>query len=260
MQLTGLDRLLWAVSLIGNCALLAVLLVRRRAPSFPIFTTLISMNVLRTVVLYFILHHGSFDSYFYTYWTLGIVDVALQFGVAYELARHVFRPLGAWAPDVHGNFLALVAVCLAIACGLTWLASPPTHTLRVAIVLRGTLFSSALMSELFVAMVALSVTMGLPWRTHVARLAQGLGIYSIFTILTEAGHSYFAISRGPDLYKSLSHLRISLYLVCVLYWIVTLAMNEPPPRKLPDRLHEELRVLQGRAALVLHSLRTLRSS
>jgi hypothetical protein len=260
VQLTGIDRLLWALSLIGHCALLGVLLVWRRAASFPVFTALISLNIVRTVVLYFVLRHGSSESYFYAYWTLAIVDVGLQLGVAYELATHVFRPLGAWAPDVKSSFVALAGVSLLVASGLTWLTTPPTRTLRLAVVLRGTFFSSALMSELFVLMVALSVTMGLPWRTHVARLAQGLGVYSIFCILTEAAHSYFGTQRGTDFYKLLSHLRITLYLLCVCYWIVTLAMPEPKPRKLPEQLHEELRALQRKTALMLRSLRTLGSA
>jgi hypothetical protein len=256
LHLTGLDRLLWALSLFGHCALLGVLLLRRRAPSFPAFTTLIAVNILRTITLYLILRFGSPDAYFYTYWTLAIVDVALQLAVAYELATHVFQPLGAWTPDLKRSLVAIAGASLLIAAGLTWLATPPATTLRLAIVLRGTFFTSALMGELFVAMIALSVTMGLPWRTHVARLAQGLGVYSIFCILTEAAHNYFGAAR----YKLVSHIRIELYLACVLYWIITLAMKEPEPRKLPEQLHQELRALQSKAALMLQSLRTIRSS
>jgi len=256
LHLTGLDRLLWALSLFGHCALLGVLLLRRRAPSFPAFTTLIAVNILRTITLYLILRFGSPDAYFYTYWTLAIVDVALQLAVAYELATHVFQPLGAWAPDLKRSLVAIAGASLLIAAGLTWLATPPATTLRLAIVLRGTFFTSALMGELFVAMIALSVTMGLPWRTHVARLAQGLGVYSIFCILTEAAHSYL----GADRYKMVSHIRIELYLACLLYWVVTLAIKEPEPRKLPEQLHQELRALQSKAALMLHSLRAMGST
>jgi hypothetical protein len=255
LHLTGLDRLLWALSLGGHCGLLAVLLLRRRAPSFPAFTSLIAVNILRTIVLYLILRFGRPDTYFYSYWTFAILDVALQLAVAYELATHVFQPLGDWAPDVKRSLVALTGASLLIAAGLTWLATPPTRTLRAAIVIRGTFFSSALMSELFVAMIALSVILGLPWRTHVGRLAQGFGIYSIFCVLTEAAHSYLGAHR----YTLVSHLRIELYLACLLYWIVTLAIKEPQPRKLPEHLHQELRVLQSKTALMLQSLRTLGS-
>jgi len=224
------------------------------------FTTLIATNIFRTVVLFFTLRFGSSEGYFYTYWTLAFVDVALQLAVAYELATHVFQPLGAWAPDVRRSFAVLAGVSVAIALGLTWLAAPPTHKLRLAIVIRGEFFSSVVLSELLVAMIALSVTLGLPWRTHVARLAQGFGAYAIFGILTDAAHSYFGSSRGNALYTSLSQVQIVLYLVCLGYWTVTLSRKEPAPRKLPEHLHEELCALQRRAALMLRSLRTLGST
>jgi hypothetical protein len=58
----------------------------------------------------------------------------------------------------------------------------------------------------------------------------------------------------------LSESQIGFYLICLTYWSVTLAMAEPAPRKLPAELHEELRALQERAALVLRSLRTTASA
>ncbi len=260
MHLTTLDRLLWAAGFSEHCALLAVLLFRRRAGSFPVFTTLIAVNILRTGILYSTLRFGSSESYFYAYWTFGMLDVALQLAVIYEVAAHVFRPMGVWAPEVRRFFAGLAAASVVLASLLTRLATPSTRTLRLAFVIRGNFFSSALMSELFVAMVALSVTVGLPWRTHVARLAQGLGVYSMFGILTEAAHTYFGNGPSSSTYAFLSHVRISLYLMCVGYWIVAFALKEPVPRKLPEHLHHELLEVQRRAALVLQTMRVTRST
>jgi hypothetical protein len=255
MQLTTLDRLLWAFSLTGHCLLLAVLLLRRRAASFPIFTTFISVNILKTLVLYFTLRLGSVNQYFYTYWTLAILDLFLQLAVAYEVATHVFRPLGAWAPDVRRSFASILSIGLLFAIALTWLASPPTRTLRMAIVLRGNFFDSIVISEIFVAMIVLSVTMGLPWRTHVARIAQGLGVYALFGIFSDAALNYFGSAHGSATYQLVSQLEIELYVLCLSYWVVTLALKEPAPRKLPEQLHQQLRILQSKAALMLRHLR-----
>jgi hypothetical protein len=260
LHLTGVDRLLWALSIVGHCVLLTVLLSRRRAANFPVFTTLIAANIFRSAVLYLTLRFGTTGEYFYTYWTLAIVDAALQLALAFELAAHVFRPLGVWAPDVRRSSVVLVGISLLLAGALTWLASPPTRSLRLAIVIRGDLFSSALVSELFVWMVALSVTLGLPWRTHAARLAQGLGVYSICGILVDAAHTYFGSMKGNASYRLTSRLQIVLYLLCVTYWIASLAMDEPKPRKLPAELHAELVTLQRRAALMLRSLRAVGSA
>jgi hypothetical protein len=252
VHLTGVDRFFWAFGFLAHCVLFAVVWVRHRAARFPVFTTLIAVDILRTIVLYFTMRFGSSGDYFYAYWTLAFVDLVLQLGLAYELTTHVFQPLGAWAPDVRRSFIALSATSILLAAGLAWLAVPPAKALRLAIIIRGDLFASALMSELFVAMVALSVTLGLPWRTHVARLAQGFGIFALFGTLTDAAHSWFGVA---DTYKLVSHLQIGLYNVCVIYWIVTLTMEEPAPRKIPQQLHEELRELQRKAETILRSLR-----
>ena len=126
---------------------------------------------------------GSAESYFYTYWTLAIVDVVLQVAVAYELASHVFSTSGGvgsrCAALLRGRFSA---ASILVASGLTWLATPPTRTLRLAIVIRGKLFFSRPDERnCFVAMIALSVNDGpaVGERTS-PRLAQGLGVYSLW--------------------------------------------------------------------------------
>jgi len=248
--------LFWAISFLENCALLAVLIGRRRASALPVFTTLIATNTFRTIVLYLTLHYSTSERYFYTYWTLAILDTILQLALAYELTSHVFQPAGAWAPDVRKSIVTMVCASLFIAAGLTWLASPPASKLRTAIVIRGDFFSSALMSELFVVMIALSVSFGLPWRTHVARVAQGYGTFALIGLLTDGARGYL----GGDWFEFFSHLQIGTYLVCLGYWIVTLAIEEPEPRRMPERLHHELRLLQQRAALILSNLRTTGSA
>ena len=62
---------------------------------------------LLVILIYVALRFGSSEDYFYLYWTLALVDAALQLALAYELATHVFQPLGAWAPDVRRSFIVL---------------------------------------------------------------------------------------------------------------------------------------------------------
>jgi len=254
-HLSGLDLFFWVASLFGHLALLAVLWLRKRAFEFPLFTSLITMYVGRTIVLFFTLRYGSRDAYFYTYWSLAFVDVLLQLAVVYEIASHVFRPTGTWAQDLRWSFLWLLAISAVIGLGLTWLAVPPTQNLRQAIAIRGNFFSSVLMSELFIGITAMSVTMGLPWRTHVARIAQGLGTYSIIGIGIEGLHSYFGLTQGMQGYTLLSHVRIAAYLVCVIYWIVTLAQEAPESRGMPVQMQRQLRLLQRRVAFELANIK-----
>jgi hypothetical protein len=258
VHLTGLDLLFWAASFVGHVTLLLVLCVRRRVRTFPLFTTFISANILRTIALFLIAHFGTKATYFYTYWYLAILDVGLQLGVVYELASGIFRPLGVWAKDVGRSFVWLGSLGVAVAAALAWLASPHTRLWMQSIMIKGNLFSAALVSELFVSMIALSVTVGLPWRTHITRIVQGLGIYSIIDVLVEAAHGYFGLGRDTRVYVNLSHARIAVYLACVMYWIIMLWRDAPQPRELSEQMHRDLLALQGRVGYRLQTLRSRR--
>ena len=255
MHLTGLDLLFWAVGFGEHLILLLVLAIRRRYRTFPLFTAFIFSNVGRTVALYFISIYGTKTNYFYSFWSLGILDTVLQLLVVYEMYSLTFRPLGAWAHDVRGAFVWLVTISVAVAAGLSWLAAPHARLWMQVVVIRGNLFSSACMSEFFVGMVVLAVKAGLPWKNHVARISQGLGVYSIIDVLIEAGHSYFGVGRNTQTYATLSHIRIATYLICVAYWIIMLWRNAPDSRSLPDSMSGQLIKLQNMVDSDLEKIR-----
>jgi hypothetical protein len=121
---------------------------------------------------------------------------------------------------------------------------------------KGNLFAAALQSELFVAMMALSISARLPWKTHVAKIAQGLGAYSLLGVLIETGHSYFGVGRELPAFLILSHVRMGAYLVCVNYWMVNLWRDERPARRMTPEMREKMFTLQ---ALVEYDLQDLRS-
>src|SRR5258708_16189600 len=100
MHLTGLDLLFWAAGFLENLGLLFVLWYRRRARGFPFFTALITLIVIKTIVLYFVLHYGSKDSYFYSYWSLTVLDTTLHLCVVSDTPPPVSKPL-LLRPDGH---------------------------------------------------------------------------------------------------------------------------------------------------------------
>jgi hypothetical protein len=256
MHLTGIDFFFWAVGFLENLGLLFVLWYRRLAKSFPLFTALAMLSLIRAVVMYFVLNHGTRNSYFYTYWSLGILDTMLQLGIVYEIASRVFRPVGVWAPDVRGSFLWMVGLSVTVALGLSWLASPPARTWAQSFVTKGDLFAAALISELFVLMMALSISARLPWRTHAAKIAQGLGAYSLVSMLIGTGHSYFGVGGEVRTFLFLSHIRIAAYLTCLAYWTVMLWRKEEPSREMTEEMHQRLFALQRRVEYDLQDLRS----
>lgn len=259
MHLSHLDSFFWLSGLLGNLALLFVLFFRRRARSFPLFAALLFSSVLKTVVLYLTYPNSTRRAYpyayFYTYWGFAALNLFLELGVVYETASHVFRPLGDWAVDVRRRLLGLIALSVCVAIVLAWLSSPRAYEWKEVLVMRGSLFSAALFAELFVGMTALSVTAGLPWKTHVARIAQGFGIYSIFCIVVEAGNSYFGLANGTAASMTMTRARMMLYLFCLVYWIVTLWQQEPQRERLPDEIDSYMVLLQRQTADSLQTLR-----
>ncbi|MGB8028036.1 MAG: hypothetical protein WCF30_00090 [Terracidiphilus sp.] len=259
MHLTGIDLLFWAAGFVANVVLLLVLWVRHRAATFPFFTLLIANSVLKSVVLYFVVLMGGKHAYLIAYLSFASLDLILQLCVVYEMASHVFRPLGYWVPDARVRLALIVLASIAIGAGLTWLSAiPPDHTLLRTILIRGDFFSAVLMTELFAGMVALSATIRLPWRTHAARIAQGLGFYSFVCILIEAGHSYLGIDRDIRISADLTYFRMLTYLICAGYWIVMLWLDAPVPRALPKEMEQHLLALQRQVEAYLQRLRTLR--
>lgn len=258
MLLTGTDNLLWAAGLLGHLCLLGVLLAKGRARQFPLFTALIVSNVLRTCLLKMLLKNQ--DLYLQAWLGANLLDCVLQLGVTYEVASHTFRPLGRWAPDTRNAILLLLGASLALGFALTLWASPAQGTALQSFVIRGNFFASALQTELFVGMLVLAATVGLPWKTHVARIAYGLGGFSLVGVLVGAAFSMYGKMDHMPERSAVIHTRQSLYMVCLLFWVVTLWREAPAPRELPPQLSQRLRALNARVAYDLYTLRSGRKS
>jgi hypothetical protein len=243
MHLSGFDRFVWAATFCGHIFILLVLFVRRLFRSFPLFTASIVEKVAATVILYVVFNHLSFDAYRNYYWSLGVVDEVLQLLVFYELAAHVFCPTGIWARDVRASFIGLISAAVVVSFFLTWLGQPTAPLLIQTFILRSNFFSALLMSELFVVMIFLAADAGLPFKTHVARIAQGLGAYSIFCLAKDIAVNYAGLSQHANLYEQLSHLRILIYLGCEAFWMVTLWREAPLPRELPPLMRMQIYTL-----------------
>jgi hypothetical protein len=246
MHPTAFVRIVWTATFANNLLLLMVLFVRRRAASFPAFTTYVAFSVLHDAAEFLAFYYLSFATYRNIFYSLEILDVGLQILVFYELAVHVFCPTGTWARDVRRAFLGLVAASAGVAFLLSWIAQPPAPLRVQTFILRADFFSSLLMSELFVGTVVLTVTVGLPWKTHVARIAQGLGAYSLLTLATTIGVASVGITANNTVFAALIRAQKLVWLACQVYWIVTLWREAPAPRELPEVMRAQIFSLQNR--------------
>ncbi len=256
MRLTNLDILYWATGFIGHVILLFVLIVRGRTRSFPMFTSLIVLNVARTSILFCITHFGSHKVYFYTYWLLAIIDVILQFAVIYEIASSIFRPLGGWAIDIRKNILLWAVASLAIASFLTWIPHPESRFWLQVVFLKGSFFSAVLECECFAGMIALSWVAGLNWVSHTVKIAQGLVPFAMATLALETANTYFGLNNTGELYIALARIRMTVYIICLKYWIVFLWRNAPPSRKMSLILNQQVSAIKQALGAKLNDLNT----
>jgi hypothetical protein len=255
MNLSKVDLLFWAMSFIGNLALLFVLLFRGRFRNFPIFTALVTLNVVRTITLFLIRWHSAQSTYFYAFWSLAVVDMGLQFGIVYELSSKVFRPVGEWAPDIRKRILIWVSASVILASLLTLIPKPASRFWIQGLILKGSFFSAALMSELFVGMIVLSAVAGLSWSSHLAKIAKGFTVYSIATLVLETANTFLGLGGTGHIYDDLSRIRIAIYLCCVAYWIVALWRNAPPARKIPDHVWQQASTINQMVKIRVEALR-----
>jgi hypothetical protein len=256
MHWTGAILFFWAAGLLGHILLLTVLLAKKRARVFPVFTALIVANICNAIVLYGVAASGAKRAYLGAYFSFAVLDVVLQLSVTYELARHVFRPTGVWAPDVRRSFILIVLASFPIALLLSFVPLPPEKTLLALLLDRLNIFVAALQCELFVGMIAASAIARLPWKTHVARIAQGLGFYSLISLIADAGHS--ALVRNSGFFHTLTFARMTSYLICQTYWIVMLWREAPAPKELSEEMSMQLFTLQRRLEYDLRRLRALK--
>lgn len=257
MQLTGFDLWLWLAVLIVHILLVSVLFARNRARQFPVFTCLIILNVGKTLVLFVIYRHLSALAYYDTFLVFAAVDYALQVAVVFEIGRHVFRA-SAWAEDIRGSLILAGLAALLISAAVSWIALPATKWLSDTLVIRADLLTAVLMTELFVAMLALSARYGLPWNTHAAKIAQGFGVYSFICIVVEALHTFFGLKNGTAIYTVVTRIRIVAYELIVCYWIATLSRDAPTEREMPKELQIQLIALRRRASTIVGVLQNWR--
>jgi hypothetical protein len=260
VHLSGFDRFAWAAGFVGEILLLIVLFVRRRTASLPVFTTYIAFQVVRSAVLFFIFYHCPFSGYQHWYWKMGFLEEAIELGVIYEIAVHVFCPTGVWARDVRATFVNLVGGGTAVALVLALVAQPAAPHPIQTFILRSDLFASVLMSELFVGMMVLSRTAGLPWKTHTARIAQAFGTLSIVWVILNTISNFVGLSREHHTYTQLSRISAAAYLACEVYWIVMLWAEAPAPQELSETVRIQIYTLQRQVENDLIRIRSWRNN
>ena len=251
MHLSAAAKFWWAAGFLSTAALVAVLLVRRRWRQFPLLTAWFVFLAARTITL-FLLYNAHWTHAYREIYLGGLwVDFGLQLGVAVEIARIVLRPTGTWVQDARARFV-IAGVAGAVVAGLlAWWVSPPASTVSWVWRIRGNLFTSLVICELFVVMSLTANRLGLGWRNHVMAVGQGLTAWTSVMVVTTALQSLLGTQR---LYADLDYVRDLAYLGATLWIAAQLWVPEPERQPISAELQEYILALHRRVEYDLRRL------
>jgi hypothetical protein len=246
-----MDNLGWAAAFATTCLLLAVMLVRGRWRQFPALTAVLVFDITRTITLFLLHHPSTYTWYAHIYWWALVPDFALQLAVAFEIARIVLRPTGTWVHDARTQFLIAGAGGMVVAALLAWWVTPPAQTALRAWGIRGNLFTSLVICELFVAVSLTANRLGLGWRHHVMAVGQGFTAWSGITLLNTALQSY--LGQGT-LFRLLDDLRGNSFSLAMVWIAIQLWLPEPERQPLAPELQRYILALHQRVAYDLRRI------
>jgi hypothetical protein len=252
MTFTALQNVLWGSGFIGHVVLLAVLIFRRQAKTFPVFTAWTAYQIVDTISLFLVSRVAGQRIYFDAYWLFAFGDYALQFGLIYEIARDVLRPTGSWIQDARSWFFLWGSVGLLLAAGLALKLAPAGSTGFEIWTARSWIFVSLVTCELYLSMCAAANRLGLQWRSHVMALGEGLALWAAASLLADAAQYIAGWGNHVVLF---SNIRSSVYICSLIFWIFSFASREPEREPLSDEMQEYLCALHNRIQYDLETIK-----
>lgn len=251
MHVTALAIFYWVEGMAIDLALLFVLFYRRRWRQFPLLTSWFLYMIARTIILMILYYRHLGYAYRVVYLTGLVLEFGLQLAVVAEVARTVMRPTGTWIRDAWERFAIGGLGGIVVAALFAWWITPPAPYAWKMWQVRGNLFTSLVICELFVVMAMTANRLGLGWRNHVMAIAQGLTAWSAIVLVKTGIESYLGTQHY---YLQLEEVRYVTY-TAALCWIgVQLWRNEPERRPIAPDLREYILALHRRVEYDLRRL------
>lgn len=249
-----LDRILEITGLAAEVLVVALLTSRRIYRTLPVFCLYIAWGLLSDCAMQAIQIYFPSD-YVSSYLVEMSLDSLLQYCVLVELA---------WAVVLRSSFhalpprrvLAASALGVLLAGAAVWPFTLDTGLTRFrwdyVLIVRLSQTFAILRVAFFLVLAVASHWLTLGWRNRELQVATGLGVYSLASLIGSLAHKHQAI--GPA-YHWIDFAVAASYLASLLYWLVSFAQKEPPPRALPEHATN---VLTGMAAIAREQRATLK--
>ncbi len=233
-----IERVLLIAGISAELALVALLAGRRIYRVLPVFSMYVVWGLLSDCAMPLIQAHAP-SSYVRSYLVETSFDSLLQYGVLVELAWSVLRPFHTLPPR---RVLAATGLGVLLAGALVWplTFAPEMAQMRwdFVLILRLEQTFSLLRVAFFLVLAIASHWLTVGWRNRELQVATGLGVYSLVSLIGALIHKH-QILHSPS-FHWVEFAISSSYFASLLYWMVSFAQKEPPPRSLPDRAHRAL--------------------
>jgi hypothetical protein len=213
MEVSSLIQLLWVAAMIGQAALVVVLLVKSVWKSFPVFTWYSGVSFSSAVFVYLVRNNRNL--YFYSYWVLEAIGIVLGFAVVYEIFRHLFLMHDGLRKLANMFFGGALLLLLAVAAIALAKQSPAGFSNIGSAVLMLAMVTRFVEVGLLISLFLLSSAFGLHWRQQVFGIALGLGLFTAIELTSVAVRAQIG-SLAQDLFAV---VRISAFNISLLIWM-----------------------------------------
>ena len=244
MIVEAIDKSLVFSGPILDVALCFTMFFKRRWSSYPALFLFVAIDLVASVVLYLASPTGTTPLYTRLYVGFDVLSFVLQLSILFEVARAVLKPAGVWIKEAFKPLVLTACFGALVALGASIFLHPNSVHGPESIQLRAEIFTGLLSCELVIAMMLSASEVGLPWRSHVMAIGQGLMLWSLIATTVEGTSAY--IGTYSPYYQWLYYLRSVNYIVVVAYWTVSLWRNEPARRPISPALRKYVIALNER--------------
>jgi len=257
VHITSIGWMMIGLTVVGALvqAATARLVARRKLRAeFPIFFNYCVFGVVSAAIVLASYIFSSCRQYFYIYWVLSFLFIALEFGVMYEIFTNALKPYSALI-DLGKMLFRWAGVFLLFAAILTAMATSGPQASKVSAAIALLEHSMRLMQCGFLFLFFLfERKLGLSWKNHNMSIALGMGVAAAVDLSASYLKGHFPASA--TIFGLVDGL---LFIGVLSFWYSSLAQPatepknvlESPSRLIFQRWNEALTTYTARGELAM---------
>jgi hypothetical protein len=237
------DGVLWALTIVTQAALAALVIKKGMSRNYPILLTYLVFNLLEDPLAW-IMFQGPKEPYFRFYFVVTILDYVLQLFLIAEIGRNVLSPSRTSLPfRLWPIATGILLVCAIIAAIFSPKSEGGGLNAATQVFSSITLGLAVLKLLLFASLAGFAQLLGIGWKSRVLQLASGLAFYGACSLFIQLAISHIR-SVDPKTYDAhfvpLTELQSAAYLGTLLFWTWAFSRNEAPRKEFTPQMQQVL--------------------